>query len=96
MIKRSAIVTLLFTIIIVLSSCTTYSQRHYDPPPKAQSLIINTPEPCDIGTLTIKHQGETLYEYTGKISIINDGSNGEQINILIEYPDESVPGLKGE
>lgn len=55
-----------------------------------KELVINTVKPCTKGTLTISKNGNILYVYLGEIKIINDGSNGELIEIYIDYQYENL------
>lgn len=55
---------------------------------KPVPLVISIPKPCHKGMLTVYGKGEVLYQYGGEIKIVNDGRNGEDIEIVIEYPDE--------
>lgn len=51
-----------------------------------RNLVINIPEPCKQGSLTIGKNDDILYAYLGEIKIINDGNDGNPIEIFIEYP----------
>lgn len=54
-------------------------------------LEITIPEPCRTGTVTVYAQGQVIYQYVGEISIRNDGKNGEEIEIVVEYPEGIWP-----
>lgn len=54
-------------------------------------LEITIPEPCRTGTVTVYEQDQIIYQYGGEISIRNDGQNGEEIEIVVEYPEGSWP-----
>lgn len=58
-----------------------------------KELVINTttrPYKCNKGTLTISKDGTVLYSYLGEIQIINDGNDGNQIEVFIDYPYENL------
>lgn len=57
----------------------------------AGTLEITIPEPCRTGTVTVYAQDQVIYQYGGEISIRNDGQNGEEIEIVVEYPERSWP-----
>lgn len=54
-----------------------------------EPLEITIPEPCRTGTVTVYAQDQVIYQYGGEISIRNDGQNGEEIEIVVEYPERS-------
>ena len=56
-----------------------------------EPLEITIPEPCRTGTVTVYAQDQVIYQYGGEISIRNDGQNGEEIEIVVEYPERSLP-----
>lgn len=58
-----------------------------DPKP----LVIEIPEKCTTGIVTVCSGDQKLYEYSGKIIIGNDGSNGEPVEVMIEYPEGTWP-----
>lgn len=58
-----------------------------DPKP----LVIEIPEKCTTGIVTVCSGDQKLYEYSGKIVVGNDGSNGEPVEVTIEYPEETWP-----
>lgn len=54
-----------------------------------KDIVINTPNVCTYGYLTVfDYAGVTHFQYGGEIIIENDGSNGEPINIQIYIPNE--------
>lgn len=58
-----------------------------DPKP----LVIEIPEKCTTGIVTVCSGDQKLYEYSGKIVVGNDGSNGEPVEVTIEYPEGTWP-----
>ena len=59
--------------------------------PAPAPLEITPPKPCRTGTVTVYAQDQVVYQYGGEISIRNDGQNGEEIEIVVEYPERSWP-----
>lgn len=57
-----------------------------------ENLVINIPDPCKTGTLTVESESETLFEYAGEIEIINDGKDGKPISIMINIEDDGQKG----
>ena len=54
-------------------------------------LVIDVHDPCTRGMVKVYSGGELVYEYSGEIMIKNDGKNGEEIEIQIEYTEETWP-----
>lgn len=53
-------------------------------------IVIDVPEPCTEGHLTVfSDEGITYFQYSGDILIENDGKNGQPIQISIYVPEES-------
>lgn len=51
---------------------------------EAEDSVINVPEPCTEGYLTVfDSEGATHFQYSGSISIENDGKNGRPIEIYV-------------
>lgn len=67
------------------------TQREIEQEEPPEPLEITIPEPCRIGTVTVYAQDQVIYQYGGEISIRNDGQNGEEIEIVVEYPEGSWP-----
>lgn len=67
----------------------TQKEIEQEEPP--EPLEITIPEPCTTGTVTVYAQDQVIYQYGGEISIRNDGQNGEEIEIVVEYPERSWP-----
>ena len=57
----------------------------------AEPLVIEIPEPCTSGKVTVYSRDKLVYEYSGEIMIRNDGKNGEEIEIQVQYPDGIWP-----
>ena len=56
-----------------------------------EPLVIDIPEKCITGIVTVYSGDQKLYEYSGKIVVGNDGSNGEYVEVTIEYPEGTWP-----
>lgn len=55
---------------------------------EAKPANITIQQPCKTGTVTVYAQDQIIYQYNGEITIRNDGKDGEQIEIVVEYPDK--------
>lgn len=51
---------------------------------KPRDLVINTAQPSDSGYIHVYENGEVIFSYSGQIDMINDGRNGNQIEIKVE------------
>lgn len=51
---------------------------------KVENLVIDIPEPCSIGTISVVKNGKKEQLYYGTINIANDGKDGEQIEIILD------------
>ena len=61
------------------------------PASEATPLTIDKPNPRTDGMFTIKDaDGNIRFQYSGEINIINDGKNGEEINIEITLPEDEI------
>ena len=79
--------------VIVLNCYSHWNQKEavkeYKESQEAEDLVIDVPEPCTEGYLTVSdYAGVTHFQYEGEIIIENDGLNGEPINIQIHIPNE--------
>lgn len=75
------IVVAIAMIIFVLlaSSCTTSSKK--DTESKKEDFVVTIPAQNDTGRIRVYDHGELVFDYSGKINIINDGRNGNAIEI---------------
>lgn len=92
--KITAVLMIIFLLAAITVSVAVRS--HEEKPieqehPQPQKLVIATPKPCTKGSLTIYGQGEVQYQYSGEIQLVNDGKNGEDIEVIVEYPDDWEP-----
>lgn len=88
--KAVALILILCIIAVPLlyASSATEKAQEQELPQEAEPVNITIPQPCKIGTVTVYAQGQVIYQYGGEISIRNDGKNGEEIEIVVEYPDQ--------
>lgn len=56
-----------------------------------EPLVIDIPEKCTTGIVTVYSGDQKLYKYSGKIVVGNDGSNGAPVKVTIEYPEGTWP-----
>lgn len=91
--KTVAIILLLCTIAVLLLYASSEAETELDQEQlqEAEPINITIPQPCKTGKVTIYAQGQVIYQYAGEISIRNDGKNGEEIEIVVEYPDTWKP-----
>lgn len=80
--KRSVIAITICAVVI--SALIGHQMMAKEP----ENLVINIPDPCTTGTLTVESESETLFEYAGTIEIINDGKDGKPISIMIHIKDD--------
>ena len=83
------IMALCLLVVPALYLAGTQNEIEQEEPPGP--LEITIPEPCRTGTVTVYAQDQIIYQYGGEISIRNDGQNGEEIEIVVEYPERSWP-----
>ena len=91
--KRNILAALLcITASLHLFGCsTTKTAKTEHIHTEAEPLVIDIQEPCTSGDLTIRDpQGNTYFQYTGAINIVNNGRNGEPIDISV-----TLPGTEG-
>lgn len=88
--KAMAIILILCVIAVPLlyASCAAEKAQEQEQPQEAEPINITIPQPCKTGTVTVYAQRQVVYQYGGEISIQNDGKNGEEIEIVVEYPDQ--------
>lgn len=69
--------------VCVLASCTD-KKEHVDPKP----IVVETPDPCTEGRILVTKDGRCIFEYKGEIEMINDGRNGEEIDVQVHMRQE--------
>lgn len=88
---RALAVLMLLCLLVVSTLYLIGTQNEIEQEEPSESLEITIPEPCRTGTVTVYAQDQIIYQYGGEISIRNDGQNGEEIEIVVEYPERSWP-----
>lgn len=83
------LMALCLLVVPMLYLVGTQKEIEQEEPPEPLEIMI--PEPCRTGTVTVYAQDQIIYQYGGEISIRNDGQNGEEIEIVVEYPEGSWP-----
>lgn len=92
--KTTAVLAVIFFLaaMAVPAAVRSYEEKPIEQErSQPQKLVITTPKPCTKGSLTIYGQGEVQYQYSGEIQLVNDGKNGEDIEVIVEYPDDWEP-----
>lgn len=75
-------------IVIFLDCYSQWNQKEavedYEERQEAEAIVIDVPEPCTEGYLTVfDSEGAAHFQYSGSISIENDGKNGRPIEIYV-------------
>lgn len=78
-------------LVAIPTLCLAGTQKEIEQEEPPAPLEITIPELCRTGTVTVYAQDQIIYQYGGEISIRNDGQNGEEIEIVVEYPEGSWP-----
>lgn len=89
--RTLAILMALCLLVVVPTLYLAGTQKEIEQEEPPEPLEITIPEPCRIGTVTVYAQDQVIYQYGGEISIRNDGQNGEEIEIVVEYSERSWP-----
>lgn len=87
------VISLIFVILMLEMVIQMYMiekrKKKQSETPEAQELVIDTPKPCTYGNLTIVDEfGDISFQYTGDISIVNNGTNGEPIDIRVSLEEK--------
>lgn len=88
---RALAVLMLLCLLVVSTLYLIGTQNEIEQEEPPEPLEITIPELCRTGTVTVYAQDQIIYQYGGEISIRNDGQNGEEIEIVVEYPERSWP-----
>lgn len=80
--KVCSILVMLF-LTGTLYGCAEQTKPTVEPGP----LVIESIEPCTEGTVEVYATGVETFEYQGEIDIVNDGRNGETIEIVLKVGD---------
>ena len=85
-----SIVALLFamTIYCLFKQDDISEIKEYrNPTLKVADLVIEVPEVNTYGTITVYDENERVFSYIGEIDIKNDGTDGNEINIVVKMKD---------
>lgn len=78
--SHKIVVAIAMVIFVLLaSSCATSNKK--DTEPKKEDFVVTIPAQNDTGRIRVYDHGELVFDYSGKINIINDGRNGNAIEI---------------
>ena len=88
---RALAILMALCLLVVPTLYLAGTQKEIEQEEPPEPLEITIPEPCRTGTVTVYAQDQIIYQYGGEISIRNDGQNGEEIEIVVEYPERSWP-----
>lgn len=81
-----SIIVLFFilTIYCLFKQNNIHDREIYQPNLKAKDLVMEIPETSTSGVIAIYDENEIVFSYMGEIDIVNDGTNGEDINIVVD------------
>lgn len=88
---RALAIIIALCLLMVPTLHLAGAQKEIEQEKQPEPLEITIPEPCRTGTVTVYAQDQVIYQYDGEISIRNDGQNGEEIEIVVEYPERRWP-----
>lgn len=57
---------------------------------QVENLVIETIEPNTTGKITVYVDGIADFEYAGEIKIKNDGTNGEEVEIIVDAEEKTI------
>lgn len=82
-------------IVIFFDCYSQWNQKEavedYEERQEAEAIVIDVPEPCTEGYLTVfDSEGVAHFQYSGSISIENDGKNGRPIEIYVYVSPEDT------
>lgn len=68
-------------VIIFAISATSCGNSKGKAEPEKENFVVTIPAQNDTGRIRVYDHGELVFDYSGKINIINDGRNGNAIEI---------------
>ncbi len=80
---------LLFLIPVFLMAGCENTQDEQDVG-QVENLVIETIEPNTTGKITVYVDGIADFEYAGEIKIKNDGTNGEEVEIIVDAEEKTI------
>ena len=78
---RNHKILLSVAVIIFAISATSCGNSKEKAEPEKENFVVTIPAQNDNGRIRVYDQGELVFDYTGKINIINDWRNGNAIEI---------------
>lgn len=81
------LIGLMLALTAVVAMCVS-TEPTEEPEQTPEPLVIETVRPCTQGRVTVYQGNEVLYQYGGEIDIANDGTDGKEIEIVVEYPED--------
>jgi len=66
-------------IFVILATSCGNSKKKAEP--EKENFVVTIPAQNDTGRIRVYDHGELVFDYSGKINIINDGRNGNAIEI---------------
>ena len=85
---RHKIVVVIAMIVFALlaTSCAESGKKGNEP--KKENFTVTIPAQNNTGRIRVYDRGELVFDYFGKVDIINDGRNGEYIEIQAEVEEK--------
>lgn len=78
---RNHKILLSMAVIIFAISATSCGNSKEKAEPEKENFVVTIPAQNDTGRIKVYDHGELVFDYSGKINIINDGRNGNAIEI---------------
>ena len=54
------------------------------------TIVIDVPIPSTYGTVTIYDMDDVIYSYQGEMQILNDGTNGQPIEVVVDTKENNA------
>lgn len=68
-------------VIIFVTLATSCGNSKEKAESEKENFVVTIPAQNDTGRIRVYDHGELVFDYSGKINIINDGKNGNAIEI---------------
>ena len=78
---RNHKILLSVAVIIFVIFATSCGNSKEKAEPEKENFVVSIPAQNDTGRIRVYDHGELVFDYSGKINIINDGKNGNAIEI---------------
>ena len=76
----------MIAFVLLATSCAESGKKSNKP--KKENFTVRIPAQNNTGRIRVYDRGELVFDYFGKIDIINDGRNGEYIEIQAEVEEK--------